>query len=222
MYTGREPFRCELRTSPRNLSKHRLEDRADEAYSRTVAAAATRDARRLAIEQHLPLVYAIARRFADRGEPLEDLVQVGAVGLINAVDRFDPERGVTLGAYAAPTIAGEIRRHLRDRVTLIRIPRDAGDEAAAARFPLPLEAAADSRPDDDAERGLARSEDRALVANGLRALPPRERRVVQLRYYGDLSQRGIAERLGISQVHVSRILRHSLRALGRELSRTAA
>lgn len=187
-----------------------------------LAAGATSEARRLAIEQHLPLVHAVARRFAHRGEPLEDLVQVGAVGLIKAVDRFDPTRGVTLGAYAAPTIAGEIRRHLRDRVTLIRIPRDAGDEAAAARFPLPLEAAAGSRPDDAAERGLARSEDRALVANGLRALPPRERRVVRMRYYADLSQRGIASHLGISQVHVSRILRDSLGRLGRELGRPAA
>lgn len=187
-----------------------------------MAAAATGEARRQAIEQHLPLVHAVARRFAHRGEPLEDLVQVGAVGLIKAVDRFDPERGVTLGAYAAPTIAGEIRRHLRDRVALIRIPRDAGDEAAAARFPLPLEAAAGSRPDDAAERGLARSEDRALVASGLRALPPRQRRVVRLRYYHDLSQRGIATQLGISQVHVSRLLRDSLGRLGRELGRPAA
>ena len=187
-----------------------------------VAAETTDEARRLAIERHLPLVHAVARRFAHRGEPLEDLVQVGALGLIKAVDRFDPARGVTLGAYAAPTIAGEIRRHLRDRVTLIRIPRDAGDEAAAARFPLPLEAAASSRPDDAAERGLARSEDRALVASGLRALPKRERRVVRMRYYGELSQRGIAMHMGISQVHVSRILRDSLGRLGRELGRPAA
>jgi RNA polymerase sigma-B factor len=182
----------------------------------------TQEARRLLIEQHLPLVRTIARRFRYRGESFEDLVQVGAVGLIKAVDRFDPSRGVTLGAYAAPTIAGEIQRHLRDRATLIRIPRAAGDEAAAARFPLPLEAAGDSQADDAAERGLARSEDRALVAIGLRALPSRERRVVQLRYYGELSQRGIAAELGISQVHVSRLLRDSLGRLGRELGRPAA
>lgn len=180
------------------------------------------EARRLQIEQHLPLVRTIARRFAHRGESLEDLVQVGAVGLIKAVDRFDPHRGVTLGAYAAPTIAGEIQRHLRDRSTLIRIPRGAGDEAAAARFPLPLEAAGGLQTDDAAERGLARSEDRALVAIGLRALPRRERRVVQLRYYGDLSQRGIADQLGISQVHVSRLLRDSLGRLSRELGQQVA
>jgi RNA polymerase sigma-B factor len=184
--------------------------------------ATPQEARRLLIEQHLPLVRTIARRFTHRGEAFEDLVQVGAVGLIKAVDRFDPRRGVTLGAYAAPTIAGEIQRHLRDRVTLIRIPRGAGEEAAAARFPLPLEAAGGSEIDDAAERGLARSEDRALVAIGLRALPRRERRVVQLRYYGGLSQRGIAAELGISQVHVSRLLRDSLGRLGRELGQRVA
>ena len=174
------------------------------------------------IEQHLPLVRTIARRFTNRGEPFEDLVQVGAVGLIKAVDRFDSRRGVTLGAYAAPTIAGEIQRHLRDRATLIRIPRDAGEEAAAARFPLPLEVAGGSQLDDAAERGLTRSEDRALVASGLRILPQRERQVVQLRYYGDLTQRGIAAQLGISQVHVSRLLRDSLGRLGRELGKRVA
>lgn len=182
----------------------------------------TQEERRRLIEQHLPLVRAIARRFAHRGESFDDLVQVGAVGLIKAVDRFDPGRGVTLGAYAAPTIAGEIRRHLRDRVTLIRIPRGAGDEASAARFPLPLEAAGGSQPDRAAEAGLAGSEDRALVSCGLRALPLRERRLLELRYYNDLSQRRIADQLGISQVHVSRLLRDSLGRLGRELGLPAA
>lgn len=181
-----------------------------------------RDDRARLIEQHLPLVRAIARRFTDRGESFDDLVQVGALGLIKAVDRFDPARGVTLGAYAAPTIAGEIRRHLRDRVTLIRIPRGAGDEASAARFPLPLESAEGSQPDLTAAAGLDESEDRALVASGLRTLPRRERRVLELRYYGDLSQRRIADQLGISQVHVSRLLRHSLGRLERELGRPAA
>ncbi|MBA2423809.1 MAG: sigma-70 family RNA polymerase sigma factor, partial [Actinobacteria bacterium] len=127
-----------------------------------------RQARDQALVELMPLVRALANRYAGRGEPLEDLVQVGSLGLIKAVDRFDPERGVTLGAYATPTIAGEIQRHLRDRLGLIRVPRDAGDEATAVRFPLPLEAAATQRVDDAAERGLARSEDRAVVASGLR------------------------------------------------------
>jgi len=187
-----------------------------------VSVARKDESRRILIEQHLPLVHAVARRFAHRGEPLEDLVQVGALGLIKAVDRFDPLRGVTLGAYAAPTIAGEIQRHLRDRLGLIRVPRNAGDETTAARFPLPLEAAAAQRVDDAAERGLAHCEDRAIVASGLRSLPRRERQVVEMRYYGELSQRGIAARMGISQVHVSRILRDSLGRLGRELGRPVA
>ena len=180
-----------------------------------------RQARRQLIERHLPLVRAVARRFVHRGESLEDLVQIGALGLIKAVDRFDPARGVTLGAYAAPTIAGEIKNHLRDRATLIRLPRDAEPETPA-RFPLPLEATIALGPDAAAERGLERSEDRALLAGGLRALPSRERRIVHLHYYGDLSQRGIAAELGISQVQVSRLLRESLGKLRAELGRSAA
>ena len=180
-----------------------------------------RSARRELIERHLPLVRAVARRFAHRGESLEDLVQVGAVGLIKAVDRFDRRRGVTLGAYAAPTIAGEIRNHLRDRSTLIRLPRDT-ERGAPARFPLPLESTVEVWPDAAAERGLERGEDRALLAGVLRTLPSRDRRIVQLRYYGGLSQRGIAAELGISQVHVSRLLRDSLGKLRAELSRPAA
>ena len=173
------------------------------------------------IERHLPLVRSVARRYADRGEPLEDLVQVGAVGLIKAVDRYDPHRGVTLGAYAAPTIEGEIRNHLRDRGTLIRLPRDAAHEAPA-RYPLPLETAAALWPDAAAERGLARGEDRALLAGGLRRLPRRERRILELRFVDGLTQRGIAQTLGISQVHVSRLLRQSLGKLRAEIGRPAA
>jgi RNA polymerase sigma-B factor len=180
-----------------------------------------RRARQALIERHLPLVRAIARRFAHRGEALEDLVQVGALGLIKAVDRFDPNRGATLGAYAAPTIAGEIRNHLRDRATLIRLPRDV-EPSTPARFPVPLETTSELWPDAAAERGLERGEDRALLAGGLRVLPNRERRILHLRYYGGLSQRGIAAELGISQVHVSRLLRESLGRLRVELSRPAA
>ena len=194
-----------------------------ESQSLTEAWCTRRDrgARRQLIERHLPLVRAVARRFAHRGESLEDLVQVGALGLIKAVDRFDPGRGVTLGAYAAPTIAGEIRNHLRDRGTLIRLPRNAEPELPA-RFPLPLETATELWPDTAAERGLERSEDRALLADGLRALQSRERRIVHLHYYGGLSQRGIAAELGISQVQVSRLLRESLGKLRLELGRPAA
>lgn len=169
------------------------------------------------IERHLPLVRAVARRYAHRGEPVEDLVQVGALGLIKAVDRFDRSRGVTLGAYAATAVEGEIRNHLRDRGTLIRIPRDAASESPA-RHPLPLETTVELWADAAAEQRLARGEDRALLADGLRRLPRRERQILELRYYDDLSQRGIAEALGISQVHVSRLLRASLGHLRDELA----
>jgi len=82
-----------------------------------------RSTRNRAIEENLPLVISLARRFSNRGEGLDDLVQVGAIGLINAVDRFDARRGVDLRAYAIPTIVGEMKRHLRDHATVIRVPR---------------------------------------------------------------------------------------------------
>jgi RNA polymerase sigma-B factor len=84
-------------------------------------------ARERLIELHLPLVWALARRYAHRGERLEDLVQVGAIGLIEAIDRFDPGRGSDFASFAVPTITGEIRNHLRDRTTVVRIPRRAGE-----------------------------------------------------------------------------------------------
>jgi RNA polymerase sigma-B factor len=212
------------------------------------------DARRQLIERHLPLVRALVRRFAGRGEPLDDLVQVGAVGLIKAVDRFDPSRGVPLEAYAVPTIQGEIRRHLRDSGHPLRLPR-AGQELRAhvaarrdaltaerGRPPTLLELAeatgrsiaevgealtpvravsldvfAATAPDSAAERRLELGEARALIERGLRNLGRRERRIVHLRYFGGLSQRRIAAEVGLSQVHVSRLLRESLGKLRREL-----
>ena len=103
-------------------------------------------ARQRLIEFHLPLVRMLARRYANRGERLEDLVQVGSIGLIEAIDRFDPERGSDLVSFAVPTITGEIKNHLRDRATVVRIPRRAGQlnvrvrveaESLAARLRRP-------------------------------------------------------------------------------------
>ena len=91
-----------------------------------------RDARQRLIELHLPLVRALARRFARRGEQFEDLVQVGAVGLIKAIDRYDPTRGSSLTAYAVPTIVGEIRRHLRDSTQPLRLPASGRRRAASS------------------------------------------------------------------------------------------
>src|SRR5215468_871781 len=97
---------------------------SDRALLRRYREGGDLDARQELIGRYMPLVRSLARRYAYRGEPLDDLVQVGAVGLIKAVDRFDVERGVKLSTFAAPNIAGEIKRHFRDRGWSIRVPRD--------------------------------------------------------------------------------------------------
>ena len=177
------------------------------------------DARRRLIELHLPLVRSLAKRFAHRGEQLDDLTQVGAVGLINAIDRYDPGRGSSLTAYAVPTIVGEIRRHLRDSAQPLRPPRRDGGAPVVVRS-VPLDEAGAVSRDSAAERGLELGEERVVLEAGLRALPRRQRRIVQLHYFGNLSQRGIASELGLSQVHVSRLLQQSLGTLRREIGRT--
>lgn len=176
------------------------------------------DARQRLIEQHLPLVRGLAHRFVRDGEQLEDLVQVGSVGLIKAVDRYDPRRGSSLTAYAVPTIVGEIRRHLRDGTQPLRVPR--ARRALGPVLTVPLELEADTARDRAAERRLELGEERVLLASGLRTLARRERRIVQLRYFGGLSQRRIAAELGLSQVHVSRLLRESLGKLRTEIGQT--
>lgn len=170
------------------------------------------EARRQLIELHLPLARSLARRFAARGEPLDDLAQVGAVGLIKAVDRFDRGRGSSLAAYAAPTIVGEIRRHLRDRAP-VHVPRS-DQEAGVVVRTVPLE-------EERAPLAVdGPGEERVLIERSLRALPRRQRRIVQLHYFGNLSQRRIASELGLSQVHVSRLLRDSLGKMRREIGQT--
>jgi RNA polymerase sigma-B factor len=213
------------------------------------------------VEAYLPLVLSLARRYVHRGERLEDLVQVGAIGLLEAIDRFDPERGLDFGCFAVPTITGRIRNHLRDRGTAIRVPRGASERRASLRphrerlsarlsreptveelaeatgiaEAAVVEALAIERacapvrlPDDDralvrdrsapAEDSLAASEDRLLLAAGFRALTKRERRILHLRFYGELSQSEIACELGLSQIHVSRLIRSSLERLRGALS----
>jgi RNA polymerase sigma-B factor len=156
------------------------------------------DHRERAIEEHLPLVHAIARRYAGNGEPLDELVQAGSLGLIKAVDRFDPDRGPALAAYAGPAIEGEIRHHLR------RQHRHAGRSAAPA-----LEAV--DAGDEE------RSEARLLLADGWATLSGRERRLLELRYFDDLTQAQIARELGLSQAQVSRLLRATLDRLRTQL-----
>jgi RNA polymerase sigma-B factor len=163
-----------------------------------------RDARARVIEQNLPLVRALARRFSRPGEPLDDLVQVASIGLIKAVDGYREERGRDLGAYAVPTIVGELRRHVRGTLPA------AADGGRPGRSTTAI---VDAIPDARSTAELERGETRALVHSGLRSLSRRERRIVALRYYRDLSQQRIADEVGLSQVQVSRVLATSLTKL---------
>jgi RNA polymerase sigma-B factor len=209
------------------------------------------------IELHLPLVRSLARRFAHRGEPMDDLVQVGTIGLIRAVDRFERRRGCPLEAYAAVSIVGEIKRHLRDHGAPLRVPRRLQEHGATVRSadreltgrlgrtPTVAELAAAcglhedevcrallatarhamlSLPDAEQDTRTAggalayrdfsgAADDRAAVAAALRHLAVRDRRLLGLRFFGDLSQAEAARALGISQVHVSRLERAALARL---------
>ena len=214
-------------------------------------------ARERALVELMPLVRALASRYAGRGEPLEDLVQVGSIGLIKAVDRFDVDRGVDFASYAVPTIVGEIRRHFRDKAWAMHVPRRLKElslrlsrtldqlTTELGRSPTLTELAAaagvdeeeaidalDSMNaystrslhapfDDDSddslseklgadEVGYAEVEDGTIVAAGLDALDERERQIVELRFFHELTQSQIASEVGISQMHVSRLLRRAL------------
>ncbi len=213
-----------------------VEKCARNVYDRSVAAvdsASARETRRLLIESHLPLVHDVACRFAQFGEAREDLEQVGALALVRAVDRSDPARAVTLRAYLARCVEGEVRRHLRDRASLVRLPRRvqaeeaqarrsaaaggagrADPRATTARRPLEL-VDAEAAPDGPAldEVTLAR----ALVSRASRALDPRERQIVLLRFFCDCTQAEVASALGISQPHVSRLLESAMAKMRRRL-----
>lgn len=221
-----------------------------------------REVRDSLVTMHLPLVEHLARRFRDRGEPLDDLIQVGTIGLIKSVDRFDLERGVEFSTYATPTIVGEIKRHFRDRGWAIRVPRRLqelrlllsqataelsqktgraptvaeladflkltheeileGLESAQAYSTLSLDAvAADDDNDSPSLTDTLGIEDEALAGVEYReslrpllaALPPRERHIVILRFFHTMTQSQIAAEMGISQMHVSRLLARSLTQL---------
>lgn len=152
------------------------------------------------IEDYLPLARKLACRYVGRGEPLDDLVQVGALGLLRASERFDADRGVSFGTFAAVVIDGEIRRHLRASAN----ERVVGPDA-------PVDGPFDAEP-------LAASDARAFVSGPLQTLDERERRVVLLRFHADMTERQIASLLRISQAHVSRVLGQALEKLRAELS----
>lgn len=169
------------------------------------------------IEQNLPLVHALARRFSGGPEHVDDLVQVGAIGLIKAVDAFEESRGTDLGAYAVPTIVGELRRSVADPTWPVRRPRGpSGVNGAPVAVALDMDAL--EAPSAEAE--LDRSEERALLRAAFRVLSRRERRMVVLRYYRDLSQQQIADELGVSQAQVSRVLSAAISKMRRALAVT--
>src|SRR4051812_28269787 len=222
-------------------------------------------ARQALIERHVEFVRRLAQRYARRGEQLDDLTQVGCVGLIKAIDRFDGSFGASLTTYAAPNVLGEIKRHFRDRGWSVRVPREiqelnvkltrvvddlttklghspSVDELAAetgATTEQVLEALESSSaysalslsegPDPDEEGGgpmetlgeddhaFEQSEQRITLATGIQRLPARERTILHLRFFEGLTQSEIAERVGISQMHVSRLIRTSLDRMRREL-----
>jgi RNA polymerase sigma-B factor len=186
----------------------------------TVEAAPAAAERRRLIETYLPLVDRVARRHARSGEGADDLAQVGALALVRAIDRRDPERPGTLARYVSLCVEGEIRRHLRDHGGAVRVPRDARDfddpRVATARRPLLL-------TEDDVVDGADSLDDlalpRALVARAARALDHRERRILLLRFFLDRTQDEVADELGLSQAHVSRLIEDALAKMRVRLER---
>jgi RNA polymerase sigma-B factor len=156
------------------------------------------------IETNLPLVRALARRYVTQTDSFDDLVQAGTIGLIKAVDGFRPERGRNLAAYAVPTIVGELRRH-RERSWAARVWTGRSTMPA---IQVVLDDTALEAPMSDL--ALERGENRIFLRTCFRALTKRERRIVALRYYRDLSEARIGAEIGLSQVQVSRVLKSSL------------
>jgi RNA polymerase sigma-B factor len=225
------------------------------------SSAARATAREELVHLHLPLVEHCARRFRNRGEPHEDLVQVGTIGLIKAVDRFETDRGVEFSTYATPTIIGEIKRYFRDKGWAIRVPRRLqelrmqitattaeltqklgrsptprelaevigctweeiieGMESSNAYSTLSLDAS-DSSDDGPPslldtlgvdDHNLEHVEIRESIKPLLEGLDPREKRILLLRFFKNMTQSQIAEEIGVSQMHVSRLLTKTLKQL---------
>ena len=180
-------------------------------------------ARARLIQEYLPLVRRLARRHVGHGEQLDDLVQVGSIGLIKAIDRFQLDRGVDLATYAIPTIDGEIKRHLRDRAWPIRVPRRLLERDPTLRGRV-AEVVDGQNGEFDrestVERGYELGEDRIVLKRGFHVLDERERLLLRLAYFEGLSQSQIAAREGISQIHVSRLTRRALGKLREEIGGT--
>ena len=222
-------------------------------------------AREQLVERHLPLVRSLARRYAGRGESVEDIEQVGAIGLLKAIDRYELSREVALTTYATPNVVGEIKRHFRDRGWTIRIPRALQElnvkmsgaverltvrlgrsptiaelateldatpeqvleavEAGSAYSPVSLSASPSNEEDLDLmevigeeDENFARADERTSLEPALGELPERERQILRMRFEEGLTQTQIAERVGLSQMHVSRLIRRSLESMRESLA----
>ncbi|HXS48021.1 MAG TPA: SigB/SigF/SigG family RNA polymerase sigma factor [Solirubrobacterales bacterium] len=211
------------------------------------------------VRRYMPFAKRLALRYRGASESFDDLLQVANLGLLNAIDRFDPERGIPFTAFASPTILGELKRHFRDRVWTVRVPRGLHDrmaevdkaiteltkalqrspsvgeiaerleleqtdvlevlEANHNRRPLSLDRPAGSDDSDesspaewigDEDEGFELVEGRIALEAALPYLDERERLVLRLRFAEDMTQSQIAEQIGHSQMHVSRILRRAL------------
>ncbi|KUL25491.1 RNA polymerase sigma factor SigF [Actinoplanes awajinensis] len=224
--------------------------------------------RERAIEAWLPMARHLARRYANRGEPRDDLYQVAVVGLIKAIDRFATDRGVEFAGFAIPTIVGELKRHFRDKTWSVRVPRrlqelrlaisgadnalsnSLGRSPTLADIATYLEISEDevieglegaraynstslSTPISEGgaelgetlggeDTGFALAELRLALGPAMASLDTREQKIVSLRFYGNLTQQQIAEQIGISQMHVSRLLTRALAKLRRHLGSSEA
>jgi RNA polymerase sigma-B factor len=182
------------------------------AYAEATSEVERAAAREKLVDQYIGLVEFLARRFRNRGELLEDLVQVGTIGLLKAIDRFELEREVEFSTYATPTIVGEIKRHFRDKGWAVRVPRRLQElhlELTKVIGSLGQELGRSPTVNEIAEA--------ANLAPEMAKLPERERRILYLRFYRGMTQSEIAARLGISQMHVSRLLNRTLSQLRQAL-----
>ena len=225
-----------------------------------------REIRNRLVEAHIELARREAMRFSGKGEPVDDLIQVARIGILKAVERFDPELGVPFTAFARPTVAGELRRHFRDTTWTVHVPRSLKDlhsglgKASAAlagklgrnptadelatnvghsvdvvlealelrsayrpsslSAPLNADGSTPDPPATDEPDDIDGTINSIVIRELMSELGQRERTIVYLRFFGQLSQAEIAERIGISQVHVSRLLRSSIVALRERVDQT--
>jgi RNA polymerase sigma-B factor len=252
---GRRPIPPRVLDAVRASSARRQEQLLFVRYQRD----GDMGAREQLVNRYLPLARRLARRYERASEPLDDLVQVASVGLVKAIDRFEPDRGAGFSSYAVPNILGELRRHFRDSGWALHVPRAMQErvlkvgeaverlsgelgrspspqqvatqlgltveevleamEAGAAYDTVSLDAPVRSTDDESStvadamgenDRRFELVEESATLGRALRVLPERERSILYLRFAEGLSQVEIAQRIGISQMHVSRLIRRAL------------